>query len=183
MSREIEIVSYRDAEGIPTVGFRKWDARFPAVAGEVMNRLRSVLPGMIVEHVGSTAIPGCDGKGIIDLMVVVPEGRMSGACASVDQLGFQLQSGGWIHPEERPMREGALFYEGELFRLHLHLVPDNFPDVKLLRKFRETLLADPALVDRYVELKRELCSATSDRAEYTRSKNAFIAAVLSEPKP
>src|SRR5690349_18287190 len=48
------------------------DPRAPAVAEAVAGLIRARRPSLVVEHVGSTAIPGCRGKGVIDLAVLYP---------------------------------------------------------------------------------------------------------------
>ena len=141
--------------------------------------LQAALPGIQVEHVGSTAVPGCDGKGILDLMLLIPDGRLGDVCSTIDGMGFQPQSGGKRHPDTRPMREGSFTFDGSVFRLHVHLIPENSAEVDRLRKFRDRLAANPELVVRYVEQKRRLVDARiSDRSTYTLGKKAFIESVL-----
>lgn len=141
--------------------------------------LQAALPGIEIEHVGSTSVPGCDGKGILDLMLLIPAGRLGEACAIVDGMGFQHQSGGKRHPDERPMREGSFAFEGSVFRLHAHLIPEGSAEVDRLRRFRDRLAASPELVAQYVDQKRRLVDARiSDRQTYTLGKTAFIQSVL-----
>ena len=168
------------AAGVPkVVDLRPWDARGPAAANSVMRLLQTALPGIVVEHVGSTSVPGCEGKGILDLMLLVPAGRLDEVCAVVDGLGFQHQSGGIQHPDSRPMREGSFTFDGSVFRLHIHLIPEGSAEADMLRKFRDRLTAHPELVARYVEQKRRLVDAQiSDRSTYTLGKTAFIESVL-----
>lgn len=169
-----------DAPGTPkVVELRPWDARGPAAANSVMRILKTALPGIEVEHVGSTAVPSCDGKGILDLMLLIPAGHLSRVCATIDGMGFQPQSGGKRHPDDRPMREGSFAFDGSVFRLHVHLIPENSAEVDRLRKFRDRLAANPGLVALYVEQKRRLVDAQiSDRSTYTLGKKAFIESVL-----
>jgi GrpB-like predicted nucleotidyltransferase (UPF0157 family) len=141
--------------------------------------LKTALPGIEIEHVGSTSVPRCDGKGILDLMLLIPTGRLREVCAIIDGMGFQHQSGGKRHPDERPMREGSFSFDGAVFRLHVHLIPESSAEVERLRKFRDRLAADPELVALYVEQKRRLIDAQiSDRSTYTLGKRAFIESVL-----
>jgi GrpB-like predicted nucleotidyltransferase (UPF0157 family) len=169
-----------DAPGAPkVVDLRAWDARGPAAANSLVRMLQTALPGIAIEHVGSTAVPGCDGKGIIDLMLLIPDGRLSDVCAIIDGMGFQPQSGGKRHPDTRPMREGSFTFDGSVFRLHVHLIPESSAEVDRLRKFRDRLAANPELVALYVEQKRQLVDAQiSDRSTYTLGKKAFIESVL-----
>ena len=179
MNSSLPIGPY-DAPGAPKViDLRPWDTRGPAAANSVMRMLRAALPDIEIEHVGSTAVPGCDGKGILDLMVLIPAGRLSEACAIVDGMGFQPQSGGKRHPDDRPMREGSFTFDGSLFQLHVHLIPESSAEVDRLRKFRDRLAANPELVVLYVEQKRRLIEAQiSDRSTYTLGKSDFIKSVL-----
>jgi GrpB-like predicted nucleotidyltransferase (UPF0157 family) len=94
-----------DAPGaLKVVDLRPWDARGPAAANGVMRLLQTALPSIVVEHVGSTSVPHCDGKGILDLLLLIPVGHLNEVCATVDGMGFQHQSGGIKHPDNRPMR-------------------------------------------------------------------------------
>jgi GrpB-like predicted nucleotidyltransferase (UPF0157 family) len=100
-------------------------------------------------------------------------------CAIIDGMGFQHQSGGKRHPDNRPMREGSFTFDGSVFRLHVHLIPESSAEVDRLRKFRDRLTANPELVALYVEQKRRLIDAQiSDRSTYTLGKKAFIESVL-----
>jgi GrpB-like predicted nucleotidyltransferase (UPF0157 family) len=175
-----QLIGPYEAPGAPkVVDVRPWDARGPAAANSVMRLLQDALPGIEIEHVGSTSVPGCEGKGILDLMLLIPVGHLGEVCAIVDGMGFQHQSGGKRHPDERPMREGSFTFEGSIFRLHVHLIPESSAEVDRLRKFRDRLSADPELVALYVEQKRRLIDARiSDRSTYTLGKKAFIESVL-----
>src|SRR5258708_34957561 len=89
-----------DAPGAQkVVDLRPWDARGPAAANTVMRLLQTALPGIAIEHVGSTSVPGCEGKGILDLMLLIPAGHLSEACAIIDGMGFQPQSGCLFPPD------------------------------------------------------------------------------------
>ena len=168
------------APGAPKViDLRPWDTRGPAAANSVIRLLQTALPGIEIEHVGSTAVPGCAGKGILDLILLIPDGRLSDVCAIIDGMGFQHQSGGKMHPDSRPMREGSFTFDGSVFLLHVHLIPESSAEIDRLRKFRDRLAANPELVALYVEQKRRLVDAQiSDRSTYTLGKKAFIESVL-----
>jgi GrpB-like predicted nucleotidyltransferase (UPF0157 family) len=55
-----------------------------------MGLLQTALPGLVIEHVGSTSVPGCEGKGILDLMLLIPVGKLNEVCAVVDGMAFGL---------------------------------------------------------------------------------------------
>jgi mannose-6-phosphate isomerase-like protein (cupin superfamily) len=82
-------------------------------------------------------------------------------------------------PEERPMRLGSTDYDGTRFRLHVHIISADSPEVLELRTFRDRLRDDPALLDQYVALKRKLISeGVTDSLDYCIRKSEFIAGVL-----
>ncbi len=167
--------------------FRPYDDRAPNVALQVADLIRGRMPDAQVEHVGSTAIPGCPGKGIIDLMLMYASGRLAAARDALDSLGFQRQTGAAPFPEERPMRVGTIDYDGESFRLHVHVIASDDPEACEHLYFRDRLRADVALRDEYVESKRaalaDLDVRRNGRAHnivYNEGKAPFIRRVLAE---
>jgi GrpB-like predicted nucleotidyltransferase (UPF0157 family) len=155
------------------------DPRAIKVAERVADLIKSRLPDVNLEHVGSTSVPGCAGKGIVDLMVLYEPGRLSEVRQGLDALGFQKQTGRDPFPEERPMRIGSIKYDGIRFMLHAHVISSDSPDVAEFRTFRDRLLADRGLVDRYVALKRRIIGAgVTDRLEYCIRKGEFITGML-----
>src|SRR5947207_2534329 len=102
--------------------FRGYDAQFAEGAELLVSAIQRVMPQLRVEHVGSTSVPGCGGKGIIDLAVLYPEGLLGRARAVLDDLGFQKQTGPEPFPETRPMRVGCVEHNGRSFQIHAHVI-------------------------------------------------------------
>ena len=98
-----------------------------------------------VEHIGSTAVPGCRGKGYIDLLLTYPDGHLDAAKAALETLGFGRQSSRDPFPEERPMRVGTVVHEGRRFPVHVHVVAATAPEAAELLWFRDRLRADETL--------------------------------------
>jgi GrpB-like predicted nucleotidyltransferase (UPF0157 family) len=138
-----------------------------------MTRIEQRLPGTVVVHVGSTAVPGRAGKGYLDF--VIPYGEDTHLAAineALFALGFGRQRNRDPFPETRPMRTGVLTHEGETFLLHIHVVPEDGGEAAELIAFRDTLRGDPDLV----AAKRAILNAgVRDGVEYARSKGRFIA--------
>jgi GrpB-like predicted nucleotidyltransferase (UPF0157 family)/mannose-6-phosphate isomerase-like protein (cupin superfamily) len=156
-----------------------YDARAIQVAERVGRLIQSHLPGIVVEHIGSTAVPGCAGKGVVDLMVLYESGRLAEVKDVLRALGFQQQTGRMPFPEERPMRLGSIDHAGSRFRLHVHVIPEDSAEVLELRTFRDRLLADKELVDQYVALKRKIIAeGVTDSLDYCIRKGEFIAGIL-----
>ena len=79
------------------------------------------------------------------------------------------------------MRVGAIDHDGEVFRLHVHVVAQDSPEAMDLRRFRDVLRKEYALSAAYQAKKRAILqSGLSDRC-YTKEKGEFITAVLGGP--
>ncbi len=50
-----------------------YQPRAAEVAQRIAKLIHSRLPDVVVEHVGSTSLLACPGKGVVDLMLVYPE--------------------------------------------------------------------------------------------------------------
>lgn len=158
---------------------RDFDPRAAAVARQVAALISSQFSQVYVEHVGSTSVPGCAGKGVVDLLIPVPEGQMEAVRETLDRLGFQPQPHRDPFPEDRPMRVGSVVHEGEVFLLHIHAVPAASPEVDEMRFFRACLRGDPELLKMYVARKRQiLASGVTDSTDYCSQKGEFIRQVL-----
>src|SRR5262245_16301756 len=169
-------------EELPAV-YQDYDPRAPHVAALIAQAVSERLLDVVVEHIGSTSVPGCAGKGVIDLMVVYPAGELEAAKSLLDALGFQPQTTRDPFPETRPMRIGALEYDGKTFRLHAHVIAADSPEVEELRLFRNRLRADPNLVAEYEARKREIiASGVTDSVDYSIEKEAFIQIALRRQK-
>lgn len=156
-----------------------YDARAAAIARQIADFVAIHLPGKRVEHIGSTAVPDCAGKGIVDLMIAVGEGEVESVSQTLDSLGFQQQDGRDPFPETRPMRVGSVVHDGETFGLHVHVIPASSPEVDEIRFFRTCLKADPELCKAYVAKKREIIAqGVTDSLDYCTEKGKFIREVL-----
>jgi GrpB-like predicted nucleotidyltransferase (UPF0157 family) len=157
----------------------EYDPVATAVAARVKTIIERAAPWALVEHIGSTAVPGCAGKGIVDLAAFYPSNTLVRTRDAVDHLGFQRQKTGHAFPEDRPMRVGAIDHNGMTYRLHVHVVAADSSEAASLRRFRDVLCADSALRDAYQTRKRVILqSGASDPADYTFAKGEFINAVI-----
>jgi GrpB-like predicted nucleotidyltransferase (UPF0157 family) len=175
VSHSLEIGRYqREA-----VAIRAYDPIYPMVAAAVSDCLRSALHDVAVEHVGSTSVPGCDGKGVLDFAVLYREGRLEAARDALDRLGFQRQSGRDPFPEGRPLRVAAVSLGGVTLRVHAHVIAHGSDEHGELVFFRERLRADADLLAAYVAEKRDIVArGISDGTEYAGAKAAFIQRAL-----
>ncbi len=164
--------------------FRDYDAAAVSIANQLKSLIRKRAPGLKVEHVGSTAVPGCGGKGVIDLAVLYPEGLLGRARTVLQELGFQSQGGPEPFPETRPMRVGCVEHDGRAHRIHAHVIALGSEEHEELVWFRDALCSDPALRRSYEEKKRAIVSAgIHDALDYCKAKGAFITQTLARRLP
>ncbi len=77
------------------------------------------------------------------------------------------------------MLQGIIRHGDTSFRVHIHVVPADSPEVAALRGFRDALLADPSLREEYEQLKRSIVeSGTVDSVAFSKAKHAWIVAAL-----
>src|SRR4029079_19162840 len=152
----------------------EWDPRTVEVAARGRELVRDRRPDLTVEHIGSTAVPGLPGKGIVDLSIETTPEDIPGVVAMLYELGFGPQPGPDPWPPTRPMPVGAYDLEGKEYRIHLHVQPKggDFPrDIA----FRDALRNDPELTRQYTALKLGITQGGAvDGFRYTHSKTTWI---------
>ncbi|HTS49519.1 MAG TPA: GrpB family protein [Bryobacteraceae bacterium] len=159
--------------------FRAYDPPWAEVAALLIQTIENREPRLHVDHIGSTSVPECRGKGVIDLAVTYLEGDLENAKAALDTLGFQRQHGRDPFPETRPMREGSVTVFGETFNVHAHVILRDGEEHRELLGFRNALRSDPELRRAYEsEKERIIAGGTTDSLEYCYAKGAFIAQTL-----
>ena len=128
----------------------------------------------IIDHIGSTAIPGCGGKGIIDLMMACHPDDFIAIRHAIDQLGFQKQSAKEPFPESRPMRVGRVCWQNQDYSIHLHLVA-NRDELSRHLAFREKLRKNSDLVREYEAVKKSILEVgITDSEDYCSLKSNWI---------
>ena len=131
---------------------------------------------MIVEHIGSTSIPGLPAKPIIDIGILLPRPE------DLASLHGSLVSIGYLYRGDKGSEGGHLFVrerEPEVRTHHVHVVLEGDPAWDRYLRFRGSLGADPELRSRYALLKQGLeRELGDDRAAYRRAKTPFITDVL-----
>ena len=148
----------------------KWVSYYFTEAKRIMDVLSDQVP--VVEHVGSTAIPGLCAKPIIDILVGVKDlddGRIIARLEDIDHI-FQPDAGG---PDRLFFRKGAVRTH------HVHVVKLHSWTFWKHVLFRDHLISHPNVCSRYGVLKRASAERNRfDRDAYTESKTEFIDSVL-----
>jgi GrpB-like predicted nucleotidyltransferase (UPF0157 family) len=174
------IGSYRPS----AVEYLPYDSQARRVAAWVTEIILRSDGSLQIEHVGSTAVPGCWGKGIIDLLVLYAPNRLDAARKALDRIGFQRQSGDDPFPESRPMRVGSVEYFGRAYRVHAHVLEAGAAEARDLVRFRDLLRHDVALRRAYEAEKRGILARGITRStDYSNAKGLFIRRALGTQVP
>jgi GrpB-like predicted nucleotidyltransferase (UPF0157 family) len=160
---QIEIAAYSSA----------WPGLFEREASRIMQVCAGAVT--LVEHIGSTAIPGMPAKPILDLM--------PGLAAYADGLKTiePMQRLGYEYFGENGIPGRYYFdlkFEGRSVA-HVHMFETGSQPWQRHLIFRDQLRLDPAAAARYAELKKELAARfRKDREAYTNAKSGFINSVI-----
>jgi len=139
------------------------------------------VPGARAEHVGSSSVADLAGKNIVDILLPLDASEIPDATDRLVAVGFRRQSGPDPFPPTRPLLEGSLREEGEVFAIHLHVIPNGDPEIEEMRAFRDRLRSDSALREAYVAEKRRIVETGVPNAlEYSYEKGVFVVSTLRE---
>jgi GrpB-like predicted nucleotidyltransferase (UPF0157 family) len=140
-------------------------------------RLQQILPiSAVVEHIGSTSVPGLAAKPIIDIMVGLTD------FTKADPLVLRVQSLGYEYVSqfevEMPFRR-YFRKDNEGVRTHqIHMVALNSEFWHRHLAFREYLKTHPNIAAEYATLKRKLAEQDwQDVNDYADAKTEFIQSI------
>jgi len=130
----------------------------------------------VIEHIGSTAVEGLGGKGIIDIALTSTQEHLLSCKSELLHLGYLLS--------ERRITQTSYFLKKlstitteTLF--HLHLVLDNSKEWKNFLFFRDYLRSHAEEVKRYEDIKKKACLHSDvDGIYYKSSKEIFFKEVF-----
>ena len=162
-----------------TVRLVPYDPAWPSLFTAEQQRLTSILVqdslALVIEHTGSTAIPGLAAKPILDILAGAPD------TTSLARAIDTLQRADYIYRGEQGIPGRHFFRRGNprQYHLHLTLTDSDFWRDHLL--FRNYLRANPEVAAEYAAIKHELAKRYPfDRESYIDGKTQFVQRVLRE---
>lgn len=133
---------------------------------------------VVIEHVGSTAVPGLVGKNIIDVLIGVR------ASSDVVMVGQRLAQAGWFVGQKCDAEYCFLASRQEetvAGDVHLHLVLVGSQRYRQFVEIRDFLRHNPDWRRRYKQVKCQLArELRADRATYKQLKSQFVEQMLAE---
>ena len=136
---------------------------------------------VLIEHIGSTAIPDLPAKPIIDILVGAPD------IAIIERHIPDLVAEGYRHVVEmdraQPPRRFLVKPDGHPGYFHLHGAVVDSPSWRDHLLFRDALRRAPAMAEEFGKLKKRiLVRYPTDRAKYNDAKSTFIKSVLEKAR-
>ncbi len=160
--------------------FRPYNPIFIKLFEKEKKRLQVYLgENVLVEHIGSTAVPGLGGKGFIDIAVAGGE--------SLSSLSTKLQEVGYEYRPDASTDE-RWFFKNELpdplqetRRYHIHLTSHGSKDWKEMLAFRDYLRTHKDAVEKYAAIKNKAASISNQEREiYVKTKDPVILEIIQE---
>lgn len=158
--------------------FKSYNPSFPLLFEQEKRRIEKILRGAHIEHVGSTAVLGLGGKGIIDIAIAVTMEEMPNVYKILESLGYSYGESG--SNEQRWFFKIHLSDTKENLRTyHVHLTFEGSQEWIHLIKFRDYLRNHPEAAQEYAHLKKNAADlANEDGQEYRRLKEPFFKQIL-----
>ncbi|PWJ25260.1 dephospho-CoA kinase [Branchiibius hedensis] len=165
------------------------DPTWPAQAARLIARLKHVLGdrAVVIEHIGSTSVPGLAAKDVIDLQLGVSHLADADDPAFIADLaaaGFPRMDGNtWDSPKswdpdiahwQKRFHGGS--DPGRIVHLHIREVGSAGWTAALV--FRDWLRAEPRERRAYEAMKRQLAGATDSTGEYAEAKEPWFDAAF-----
>jgi GrpB-like predicted nucleotidyltransferase (UPF0157 family) len=153
---------------------RRWAERFAQAAAT----LRRVLPeALLVEHIGSTSVPGLQSKDTVDVLVVIEDlGIVLERAPALAVAGFDLRLGAHV------TRDDHLFLRrvvDDHRTHHVHALLPSSPEVGDYLLFRDYLRAHPDVAAGYGAAKDRLAAEhADDRMAYVLAKPTIVEPLL-----
>ena len=152
-----------------------YDAEWSELFFREANRVRAVLGErvLMLEHVGSTSVPGLAAKPIIDMILAVSD--------SADEAAYvpAMESAGYVLRIREPEWHQHRLFKGPDTDINLHVYSFGCPEIGRMLMFRDWLRSNDADRELYERTKRELAKRTWKYVQdYADSKTSVVEEIV-----
>ena len=153
-----------------------WSAQWPTLFEEEASRIREACgeSRVLIEHIGSTSVPGACSRPMIDIMIGIEHLRDSGCLIEpLKEIGYRCHGENGVPGRRHFTRsiDRRCLVNLQLFQLDSEHWSRSIT-------LRDRLRSDQELLGRFMELKKELQSRFPDNpGEYQIGKAAFEEAI------
>jgi GrpB-like predicted nucleotidyltransferase (UPF0157 family) len=158
-----------------TILLAEYDPDWPRLFEREADRIRRALgaKALLVEHVGSTAVPGLAAKPLIDVVLVVAD--------SSDESAYvpNLEAAGYVLRIREPDWHEHRLFKGPDTNVNVHTFSDGCDEVDRMVAFRDWLREHEQDRDLYERAKRELADREWKYVQnYADAKSAVVTDIL-----
>jgi GrpB-like predicted nucleotidyltransferase (UPF0157 family) len=158
-----------------TIYLARYDPEWPRLFEREVERVRAALGdrALLVEHAGSTSVPGLSAKPIIDIVLVVAD--------TTDEAAYvpALEAAGYVLRVREPDWHEHRLLKGPDTNVNLHVFTTGCVEIERMLCFRDHLRADEADRTRYEQQKQELAQQTWKYVQhYADAKSEVVEDIL-----
>jgi GrpB-like predicted nucleotidyltransferase (UPF0157 family) len=166
---DFELIGGKERRPVVIVDYDPaWVDRFALERDRVEAALGST--ALVIEHIGSTSVPGLAAKPVVDILVVVADpDDDTGFTAALEDVGYQL----------RVREPGHRMFRTPERDVNVHLWAEGDDEVSKYLLFRDWLRIASDDRARYADRKRELAQRQwADVNDYADAKTDVVEAIL-----
>ncbi len=154
--------------------FRPYDPVYVELFNEESYRLKKLLGKILIEHVGSTAIPGLGGKGFVDIAIAVDKKDLQGTSSKLVKAGYEFKPE--VGTDDRLYHQQIFLDDNQIERMyHIHLTYYNSQDWNELISFRNYLRTHKKDTKRYADIKKHAAKVSNQEREiYVKTKDPIV---------
>lgn len=120
-----------------------------------------------IHHIGSTSIPGCDAKPIIDILLVIPSIDMHTKIAPI------MENLGYLDRSDYAFFMRLFFKKSNNF--NVHVFEKGYSEIDRFLKFRNWMRRHPDYLNDYIELKKSSAKKYPNNFDkYCTEKENFV---------
>ena len=162
-----------------TVTLVEYDRAWPAQYRREEDRIRGALGERVklLEHVGSTSIPGLAAKPVIDMLLVV--------ASSADEAAYvpTLEAVGYVLRIREPAWHEHRLLKGPDAPANLHVFSDGCEQIERMLLFRDRVRSIPEERALYERTKRELAQRVWQHVQnYADAKSEVVEGILARAR-
>ena len=157
------------------INIAEYNPAWPVLYNREASRIRAALghTAVLIEHAGSTSVPGLAAKPIIDIVLAVPD--------SADEAAYvpAMEAAGYVLQLREPDWFEHRLFKGPDTNINLHVFTAGAAEIDRMLLFHDWLRVNDADRAAYLEVKQELAVRTWRHVQdYADAKSAIVEEIL-----
>ncbi len=125
---------------------------------------------VLIEHIGSTAIPTVYAKPILDIAILCGAKGLESVADALSKLGYDYRG----EYDEKSGHFYAVRDKDNIRYCQVHIYPEATADWQSKLKFRDVLKGNAELAREYNDYKLELAKKVSNKSKYAQIKSNWV---------